>query len=523
MDRHSSALLHEAACPLVWRKFSTLEGSTAYWTPPGSVPVAAVVHSGIDLGSSAEGYLSTFGGRLHLNLTREGAKLRTSSDGWLKVGECDVATASGERWYTQRIGPLRSEGGYDYFNFFINDVAGLSARLDARAPGEELGISAHVMGAVTADGVLLSVPPVHYHHVHLAPSFTFDPRKALPLPYGGLECALHNRHCASLEAMIFQHGDCTCTRENGGTECYGHDYHDYRRQFYAPLSIYAQINDIRPKHSPTMEWFYQLAIRVGTDVAGGGAIPLSMQNVNNPYTYNVPADTFISTMVMPSNVDSFHYFACRWPLFDGTLVHSDLHSHQPFFKGCFLYKGLPALLGLGEGKCKHEEAFTAIPISSTGFGSSEALREHLLSDLTKLGHTTVCNVDGQLEKVDGEWYDRVSLVSCTPTRFRAGDAWTVVGFFGQRKPGERMFGLRAGQPAAMHTNPHLYYVADDGKSHYTSSTAALTHQPHACTLTCITEIVITHGACNIHTPMCVLTAHHLFGASLCSCWHILPR
>eukprot|EP00966_Prymnesium_polylepis_P322906 7379136-Prymnesium_polylepis.1 len=54
MDRHSSALLHEAACPLVWRKFSTLEGSTAYWTPPGSVPVAAVVHSGIDLGSSAE-------------------------------------------------------------------------------------------------------------------------------------------------------------------------------------------------------------------------------------------------------------------------------------------------------------------------------------------------------------------------------------------------------------------------------------------------------------------------------------
>jgi len=218
-----------------------------------------------------------------------------------------------------------------------------------------------------------------------------------------------------------------------------------------------------------MEWFYQLAIRVGTDVAGGGAIPLSMQNVNNPYTYNVPADTFISTMVMPSNVDSFHYFACRWPLFDGTLVHSDLHSHQPFFKGCFLYKGLPALLGLGEGKCKHEEAFTAIPISSTGFGSSEALREHLLSDLTKLGHTTVCNVDGQLEKVDGEWYDRVSLVSCTPTRFRAGDAWTVVGFFGQRKPGERMFGLRAGQPAAMHTNPHLYYVADDGKSHYTST------------------------------------------------------
>jgi len=61
------------------------------------------------------------------------------------------------------------------------------------------------------------------------------------------------------------------------------------------------------------------------------------------------------------------------------------------------------------------------------------------------------------------------VITCTPTSFRAGDPWTVVNFNGVTRSGQKGFGgMSSGGSTFEHSNPHFYYVAADGQSHYTS-------------------------------------------------------
>ena len=125
------------------------------------------------------------------------------------------------RWHTMRIGPFNSRGGNDWWNFYIRDAHGFGAQLNSRAAGEELSITAHFSGGVTASNELMGFPPLHYHHIHMAPGLTVDPRYSDDLNPWNTQgntspCALHNENCKAIDAMIYHHGDSQCMIERGG-------------------------------------------------------------------------------------------------------------------------------------------------------------------------------------------------------------------------------------------------------------------------------------------------------------------
>ena len=64
--------------------------------------------------------------------------------------------------------------------------------------------------------------------------------------------------------LMQQDGDYQCVSENGGTDCYVHDYGTAVKFFYQPLTFWAELNDARPANSPPMTWWYVNALKIST-------------------------------------------------------------------------------------------------------------------------------------------------------------------------------------------------------------------------------------------------------------------
>ena len=80
-----------------------------------------------------------------------------------------LGTCADQPGRVQRIGPFRSTGGYDWWQFAWGDAL---KYLHGKADGVRRGIKGHFAGVVDKDGVPLGLPPFHAHHLHIAPSWT---------------------------------------------------------------------------------------------------------------------------------------------------------------------------------------------------------------------------------------------------------------------------------------------------------------------------------------------------------------
>jgi hypothetical protein len=175
-------------------------------------------------------------------------------------GRCNIpppSSSAGVRWTLERIGPFKSVGGYDWWQFAWNDPFQTNQILKKYPDGYY--ILNHFSGAVDRDGNILDFPPIHVHHVHCSPGSTNPMRSDMT------KCAytMNSIDCPQVQRTVFeQHGDYQCIKEDGGSNCLLEDMPEgYAKLVTAPLTINGELNDCRAAGEPEIEWYYQTAIR----------------------------------------------------------------------------------------------------------------------------------------------------------------------------------------------------------------------------------------------------------------------
>jgi len=476
----ATEILHAAKCDLIWRDFDTLYDSMAFWQANGTE--VNFDNTGVRLGGSWD--KDTPPDSLWTFRTTNLENLIPTPDHHMMVAEC-VKKTEGGNWHTQRVGPFKSTGGYDWWTYFHRDFTPAREELEGLKAGERIGFTGHMMGPVDKNWNLIPIPPIHDHHIHIVPGLgAYHTTQEF---WTLAPCFLFGEWCFDASMAIQQHGDLQCMPEEGGADCFGRDYSTeggggFIKLIRESLAITGQCNDLRPKASPPMVWWYQTTFRLTTIREHSKWEALSTSTISNPASGALPMENPF-TMIVPTGEDSLIYFTGRHA-FSGTLVGIDLHTHQLKSQGTLLIAATPQELGLDSPLFKTIHPWRAILTKETGFGSNQVLREHVLRSLTESQgslDSIVCKMHGNSENVNGMGLvDRMtSYVDCHTWPFTSGQQFSVVAFNGPpthvrdkfTKVGEfaGMAGITDTGDFPQHIALFAYYTATDGLSHYTSN------------------------------------------------------
>jgi len=364
-------------------------------------------------------------------------------------------------WHYERVGPFQSQGGYDWWSVYWNDFGGFRQRLER---GNLDGIIAHVSAPVDRRNRMISLPPIHVHHVHVTPSLGLHNRIEL-IP----ECAFRGRHCLDASMLIQHHGDAQCD-DDGRYDCMGDDYMGGIKEVRAPLSVFGHFNDVRPIGSDVMEWYYLIGVRVTeyeSEFAKTHWTPLSEHAFGQPGTF-VPwqLQSYVVTLPIPRQVCTAFYEVLYMP-FPGTLWRFQVHAHQAMFLGSDLFAG--GISSLGLDRLSWEGAWTNIT----------TLRQFVQTNVP--AGSWKCTSDRNTIVVGDKEFDRRTKVHCDPWTFAAGDAITVVSYNGPSQAKSSFEGMKGGLGRGggtplehntlfpQHVSWFLEYYATDDRSHYTYS------------------------------------------------------
>lgn len=445
-------------CDFSEQDFSTLENSYAQWVP------------------DTASWDRFQGQNLH---TKPHPELIASADGHLKVGSCQVPTEKGV-WRVQRIGPFRSRGSYDWWRLAWSDVAGLAQLLQ---DGQPVGVRAHWMGPVDTNGHVLGLPPIHVHHVHVTPGAGGTPT------CDAVTCTTSGRNCCDYAMGIEHHGDFELPAGEGGNISFGTDYGKYTKQFHEKLFITCELNDVRPRGADPIEWWYQVAFLIDWKPQGASSHVLSQHTFYSPGPLSITSRIGLTALLRnPANEDSFHWHTQRWP-FSGTLVQAKPHTHMGNSQQMLIFRGSPEQLGLGEEMRRLWNPNTPILTKGKVAGAhfeepawganNKAMLEHVFRSMAHsqraLNHNSaapllVCWATARSQTyANGVSYDRASRVeNCTEqVRFSEGEQWTVIGFDGNASLDASKFGPETWYRFPQHHSWLLFFVSDDGKSHFT--------------------------------------------------------
>ena len=170
----------------------------------------------------------------------------------LQSGRCILDGFDGGTWIIDRVGPFKSIGGYDWWQFAWDNVFDLHNVIQHYPEG--VYITNHFTGGISANGSVLGFPPIHVHHVHVSPRYNQVYRICR---YGPKKYCTHQLH-----VVFEQHGDYQCSHVDGGVRCLLEDMPaGYARLVKGPLTINGELNDVRPAGSEPLEVWYQIAIR----------------------------------------------------------------------------------------------------------------------------------------------------------------------------------------------------------------------------------------------------------------------
>ena len=451
-----TALFLQAACTPTWRNF--LDLPTAYATHYASAP-AYDAYDGIGLGRDMD-Y-----GRMHLMPNGTSSQLEHLLPlEHISIGTCSKEAHDGT-WHTQRIGPFRSHGGYDFWQFSWNDVLDLQGILDQDG---EVAITAHFSGAVDEQGNPIPLPPIHVHHAEV---FPWDRPTSFYLENAAKTLLDGSSYDNSI--LFGQAGDSQYVSAEGGTRSFGVMYEQYPNLIDSPLSIFAEFNDVRPRGAPPMVWWYQIAVR--TSQTSANHHPVSVHVLSNPGRFDVGTTQtgILLTNMLPSHVDSFFYYTGRMP-FNGVLVPElvTFHAHMGAFQSAILFAATPADIGLGptfRPRVPSESTIT----TAAGFANNSALKAYIMGRAPK--SSRICEAIGQMEQVGIEWYDRQASFQCAPWTFTTDDVFTVVSFNGPTVG--RLVGMTGMAPTSQgqtfdfpqHTKFLITYLCDDGRTHATNA------------------------------------------------------
>ena len=372
-----------------------------------------------------------------------------------------VIKKQGEELLTSAsIGPLFSTGGYDWW--YLN-LLKLTSNERLHQP---VALASLYASPQTLDGKALGLPPIHIHHC----AFKMNNRSVSP---GGTFAELV--------------GDSGCSANLDGSEampssqCYLKNYsaQDMYKVFSWPVDVISLLNDVRPAHSPLIEWYWRIHVTTRTLEQANGAV-LSIYGMKN---YNLPMIQSGNGMLLDASEDSVFVGMATMPR-SGQLVpvFSWVHTHQSAFQGAALLRGSsvgPLLAALPITSCGG-----LIATKHTPFVFNSNLRQWLLR---RQRGRILCSARASMANVSGTWYDRSSMIHCQSYHFTQGDRFVSVVFIGPNP----QTGVPKDRGFYQHFYWYLHYVASDNQSHYEihGSPRSCLHWPSDVKVTDSTEFL----------------------------------
>ncbi|EGB03132.1 hypothetical protein AURANDRAFT_68273 [Aureococcus anophagefferens] len=348
---------------------------------------------------------------------------------------CELGSESGSTWSTEKLGPLLSTGGYDWWQIGWADVFELRSKLIDRNDG----ILIHANSIVVTDAVgrPLSYPPIHVHHIHLAMQPAVRPRQAEYF------CGLNTpKPCYNWSWAMEWHGDYECRDDEGGVGCLFEDYPEgYARHLTEPIDLEGEINDVRPRGSAPMEWY----LNVGVLWQYKDDSEAFIQLISSALWAGVPGrqdlynqQTYVNTFPAPIDFDSFAWGNMKMP-FNGELVRNKIHSHMTSFYKMVMVVGdvsriipestLRPSAFVADISPSWRFSTTARNVADYGHSSSQAMFQSYygtILDEEKLD--LICVSESDLAEVDGYIYDRKPITRCKNWVFNQGDDVFTLGW-----------------------------------------------------------------------------------------------
>eukprot|EP00746_Dinoflagellata_sp_MGD_P162492 gnl/MRDRNA2_/MRDRNA2_90074_c0_seq1.p1 gnl/MRDRNA2_/MRDRNA2_90074_c0~~gnl/MRDRNA2_/MRDRNA2_90074_c0_seq1.p1 ORF type:complete len:622 (+),score=48.24 gnl/MRDRNA2_/MRDRNA2_90074_c0_seq1:63-1868(+) len=333
----------------------------------------------------------------------------------LREVHCDFPLgASGRRKTIQRVGPFTSHGGFDFWELWWEDVGHFNKTLSKHPHG--IALMGYSFLAVRDNGEILSLPPIHIHHVH----------------------AGANLSGFFSQASLTTAGDQQCMPELGGTTCLGKQFFDkhafpVKRAWF----IEALLNDVRPPNSQPLHWWFHIDFTWTADDLQS-LKPLSYLEMVNPWkipnTYSVATDR-----------SSFMWYTTTMPR-AGYLVWGVGHGHMAVSDHHYLFSASPGQLGLDQIP-RADDPWEPITLERAGFSAVELVKRHMFANLRKAikshhsactgrmrcnttGPKLICDRPAMEEEVDAFLWDRTlpASMQCSPWTFERGETITAVFF-----------------------------------------------------------------------------------------------
>jgi len=281
--------------------------------------------------------------------------------------------------------------------------------------------------------------------------------------------------------MFQMHGDATRPDDAGGFDTWLNYFpKDYAFPVAHPLQLDADLNDVRPKHSPQLDFYLDVAIRWTTVKP---TKPAALLNFGAPFPMlqSGPMTHWTEHAVnyVPPDVESVFWYTGR--LYNsGRLLHVIAHSHSHWFDDYYVFSGTPSDLGLNTGAFQVDYN-SVLPWIPADHGlTNDDVRLHVLYHAKKNNVPLRCVVRGELassadaesaedqdpehDPTAADTFDRFPGWHCFDDwTFQKGDPFTLVAFDKPMCPGcEKVRGPMGGQYGIpQHSIFRGVYVNDD--------------------------------------------------------------
>jgi len=382
----------------------------------------------------------------------------------LRAGVCSLHDDD-STWSVQRVGPFVSRGGYDWWQFSGRDAGALAD--GALRGGASAFIVESLIGAVDADGASLPYPPLHLHHVHLLPTaerlrFHYNVSAPAGPPVGYLNNVALERHGE------WSHLGSTPVMSEAEPEGYG-------RLLSWPLDFDGELNDARPRGSPPLIWYLQIAVRWRP--AAAPLVPISVFNVLaiGPVTDGAQT-TFERYFWVPTAGMWLGVYSGALGGRAGKMLYLKPHTHMNLLAKAWVFaKATPedvltpavlrALAAPRVAADAYEQGTALLRLDHKGsgfdLGDAALTLKGAEAAVLRRGVRSVCVLLPNHLKVDGlsggaaaGWYDRAPNVSCSEWKFAPRERFTVVALL-------RFCGNGAPDDGAGHCPPEPWRAAGE--------------------------------------------------------------